>query len=84
MMIGNATRNGRFVRGEILVVETGRDRAEFKYDAESTSVFPVDRRIESMRCRHDTNTGIFYFARESHSVEFMVSNKDLRTMIGNP
>ena len=52
-----AMKNGRFVDGPVLVSD--RERCELRYAADKTSVFPVERSIESVRWRHETNTGIF-------------------------
>lgn len=43
----------------------GIDSAEWRYDAESVRVIPVESRIESIRCKHETNTGIFCVSRWS-------------------
>lgn len=66
-MQGKAMRNGRLVDGGCvkLEIEMGSESEEFKYDAESVSVIPVDNRIESRRCRQDTNTGIFWHHRST-------------------
>ena len=41
---------------------TESDRDEFRYAAASVMVIPVESRIESIRSKQDTNTGIFYNA----------------------
>ncbi len=39
--------------------EGENDSEECKYAAERTSVLPVESKMESIRCKHETNTGIF-------------------------
>lgn len=58
--IGNATRNGRLWDGASRDLLRAIDSEECKYAAESTSVFPVESKIESTRCKQETKTGIFY------------------------
>ena len=45
--------------GSVESVEEEREIEERRYDPERMSVMPTVSKIESMRCKHNTNTGIF-------------------------